>query len=145
MKTSPKVPAGHPNDWPLADKNAFTKATLLTSHLIEEAGETFDMDAPDVQLRALRELHECVERAVELCGLDRTHWLVDQILAGQFGCFYDRASDAYLPADAFVQANVEPRKGLKHFNGSSRKISLDYLGPETVAWAKRLAAGEDGS
>lgn len=121
MKTSSTRPPGRPEVWPLDDWNAFVRVTELTWLML--AG--YD---PEEQPKVITAVIEAVHDAARVAGLDRgeLHWLVDDILAGQFCHFYSRGDDFYWDASGFLKW--------------ARAADLAYLGPENVAWARRLNA-----
>jgi hypothetical protein len=111
MRTSTESPGGHPNDWPLGDKNAFAALVLA-------AGKRRAAGARDV---------EAVHAAAAEIGLEggAEHWMVDEVLAGVFGAFYLRSGDHYICADGLVRWATAD--------------DLARLGADAVAWARELA------
>lgn len=113
MRTSPTKPPGHVNDWPPNDKNAFV--VLVT--------ETY--------ARMARDENEVVAAhgAAREIGLDggEHHWMCDEMLSGVFGMFY-LSGDHYAGAVGTVKF--------------ATLTDLERMGPEAVAWARKLALAE---
>jgi hypothetical protein len=114
MKTSATRPPGHPNDWPLDDKNAFV--ALLQGIADKQAVEMGQIAAAHASAREL-----------ELEGKEN-HWMVDELLGGCFGGFYVRTSDLYANAQDFLKWAGER--------------DFEHIGSEAVAWARKLALAE---
>jgi hypothetical protein len=110
MKTSDKRPDSHPNDWPVADKNAFLVLVVLSKIAVGNgAGE-------------IQAVHDA-SREIALEG-GPEHWLVDTVLAGVFDAFFIRSGDHYSSADGLMRWGTAD--------------DLVRLGPGTVAWAREL-------
>lgn len=114
MRTSSTRPPGHPNDWPLDDKNAFV-ALVNATYARMARGE-----------KQVGAAHDAA-REIGLDGGER-HWLVDEMLAGCFGAFYAPSSDLYASAQDFLKWAGER--------------DLEHIGPEAIAWARKLALAE---
>lgn len=112
MTASASRPPGHPNDWPVDDKNAFVLFLKLASARIEASG------------RNPVEACHAAAKAMQLEG-GPCHWLVDAVLAGVFDTFYLRSGDYYAGAGHFVRAGCA--------------IDFKQLGPEEVGYARLLA------
>lgn len=113
MRTSATRPSGHPNDWPLDDKNAFV-ALVTQTYARKARGENEVVAAHG----AAREI-----------GLEggEHHWMCDEMLSGVFGLFY-LTGDHYANGDDAVKF--------------ATLADLERMGPETVAWARKLAMAE---
>lgn len=111
MRTSATRPDGHPNDWPVADKNAFLVMVVLSKVAVGNGAG------------CVRAVHDA-SREIGLEG-GSEHWLVDAILAGVFDCFFIRSGDHYASAMDLV-----------HW-GTAEDLAL--LGPGAIAWARELA------
>lgn len=111
MRTSPKRPPGHVNDWPLDDRNAFV--ALVTETYARMARGEGEVGAA----------HEAA-RTVGLDGAE-SHWMCDEMLSGVFGVFYVRSGDHYADAAGVVRF--------------ATLADLEQLGPVAVAWARELA------
>jgi hypothetical protein len=112
MRTSAESPGGHPNDWPLDDKNAFAALVLATGRRLAEG-------AGDI---------EAVHAASTEIGLEGgpDHWMVDEVLGGMFGAFYVRSGDHYISADGLLRFGTDD--------------DLERLGRDAVVWALTLSA-----
>lgn len=114
MRTSPTRPPGHPNDWPLDDKNGFV-ALVTQTYARMARGEN-----------AVGAAHEAA-REVGLDGGEH-HWMCDEMLSGVMGVFYLRSGDHYAGADCAVRF--------------ATLADLEQMGPEAIAWARKLALAE---
>lgn len=111
MMTSARRPDGHPNDWPVADKNAFLVLVVLSKIAVGNGvGEV-----------------QAVHDTAKEIGLDGGpgHWLVDEVLNGVFECFYVRSGDHYASAPELLKWGTAD--------------DLVRLGPDAVRWARDLA------
>lgn len=115
MRPSRRCPKGHVNRWPARDYEAFVALVTAAEKRMAERGEEDDIRA--VQLAA-REL-----------GLGRNHWLVREVLAGVYGRFA-------LWGGAFYAVSGEA------FFRNARPEDISQLGPDTLEWARTLAARE---
>lgn len=114
MRTSAQRPAGHVNDWPLHDHNAFV--ALMLGALAKRAA-------------GMGEVESAHAAAAEI-GLEggQMHWLVDDMLASTFHVYYVRSSDLYADAAQLLRW--------------AEAGDLENLGPEAVAWARVLAEAD---
>lgn len=114
MRTSEKRPPGHVNDWPVHDKDAFLALVNATYARIG---------------RGQAEVQAAHEAAREV-GLDggADHWMTDELLGGVFGVFYVRSGDHYADAAGVVRF--------------ATLADLERLGPDAVAWARKLAEAD---
>jgi hypothetical protein len=113
IETSPTLPAGHFNDWPLIDKKAFEMVMRVANAFLE-----CGLD-PD----PIKACHRTA-RFFQLEGGEQ-HWLVDSILGSVFGLFYLRSGDFYATAADLLTWGSE---------GDLRR-----LGPDAIAWAREIA------
>lgn len=125
MKTSLQHPGGRPETWPYRDWLAWYFLLQAAEFRLMSADATTTAEAQNALIDAVHE----ASRDVELDG-GQNHWLVDAVLSGSCGLFYDRSRDIYATADELLK------------NGN--RLSFDHLGAEAVAYARRLAGMETG-
>ncbi len=107
-------PPGNPNDWPMPDYRAFADLVQGSSLRIAERGE---------------DPVEAVRHVSTDMGLPRGHWLIRHVLAEGYQKFeLDRGRFFAETAEAF----------LRHAGAED----MERHGPETMAWARKLAGME---